>query len=106
MRDIGIALKSLDQILLFFALVVLFFISLSVFGISVTHSLSSMYSLGIAASFIFKNTASNVFDAIMFLFVSQYVVSSHLILLFEAKINVLVRLTRAIGASLIVSHHQ
>ena len=73
MRDIGAALKTLDRILLFFALVILFFISLSVFGVEVGSSLSSVYSIGIAASFIFKNAASSAFDAIMFLFVTQYV---------------------------------
>ena len=73
MRDIGAALKTLDRILLFFALVILFFISLSVFGVEVGSSLSSVYSIGIAASFIFKNAASSAFDAVMFLFVTQYV---------------------------------
>ncbi|KAH7888056.1 Mechanosensitive ion channel-domain-containing protein [Phlebopus sp. FC_14] len=71
MRDVGAALKSLNQILLFFALVILFFISLSVFGLNVTQSLTSVYSLGLAASFIFKNSASNAFDAIVFLFVTH-----------------------------------
>lgn len=71
MHDVGAALKTLDQILLLFALVVLFFISLSIFGVNVTQSLTSVYSLGLAASFIFKNSASNVFDAIMFLFVTH-----------------------------------
>ncbi|KAF7978317.1 hypothetical protein HWV62_929 [Athelia sp. TMB] len=71
MRDVGAALRTLDQILLFFALVVLFFISLSVFGVNVASSLTSVYSLGIGASFIFKNAASNAFDAIMFLFVTH-----------------------------------
>lgn len=60
LRDVGIALKSLDHIMIFFAIVMLFFISLSVFGVSVGASLTSIYSLGIAASFIFKNSASNV----------------------------------------------
>lgn len=71
MHDVGAALKTLDQILLLFALVILFFISLSIFGVDVTQSLTSVYSLGLAASFIFKNSASGVFDAIMFLFVSH-----------------------------------
>jgi len=73
MRDVGAALKTLDRILLFFALIILFFISLSVFGVEVGSSLSSVYTIGIAASFIFKNAASSAFDAIMFLFVTQYV---------------------------------
>lgn len=71
MRDVSAALKTLDQILLLVALVILFFISLSIFGVNVTQSLTSVYSLGLAASFIFKNSASNVFDAIMFLFVTH-----------------------------------
>ncbi|KAG6918222.1 hypothetical protein DXG01_015815 [Tephrocybe rancida] len=71
MRDVGAALKTLDQILLLFAMIILFFISLSVFGVDVGSSLTSVYSLGIAASFIFKNSASSAFDSIMFLFVSH-----------------------------------
>ncbi|KAG6833603.1 hypothetical protein H0H87_004230 [Tephrocybe sp. NHM501043] len=71
MRDVGAALKTLDQILLLFAMIILFFISLSVFGVDVGSSLTSVYSLGIAASFIFKNSASSAFDSIMFLFVTH-----------------------------------
>lgn len=71
MRDVGQALRSLDHVLLFAAFIILFFISLSVFGVEIGKSLSSVYTLGIAASFIFKNTAKNIFDAIMFLFVTQ-----------------------------------
>ncbi|KAI0052559.1 hypothetical protein FA95DRAFT_1579888 [Auriscalpium vulgare] len=71
MRDVGAALHTLDLILLFFAAVILFFISLSVFHVSVGDSLTSVYSIGIAASFIFKNSASNAFDAVMFLFVTH-----------------------------------
>ncbi|KAI5124783.1 hypothetical protein M0805_005417 [Coniferiporia weirii] len=71
MRDVSTALRSLNQVLLFFAFVVLFFISLSVFHVNITESLSSVYTLGIAASFIFKTSASNMFDAIMFLFVTH-----------------------------------
>lgn len=73
MRDVGVALKTLDRILLFFAFAILFFISLSVFGVQVDQSLTSVYTIGIGASFIFKNAASNAFDAIMFLFVTQWV---------------------------------
>jgi small-conductance mechanosensitive channel len=73
MRDVGAALKTLDYIILFFAMVILFFISLSVFGVQIGDSLTSVYSIGIAASFIFKNSASSAFDAIMFIFVTQYV---------------------------------
>lgn len=71
MRDVGIALKTLDHILLFFAFCILFFISLSVFNVNVETSLTSLYSLFIGASFIFRNAASSAFDAIMFLFVTH-----------------------------------
>ena len=73
MRDVGEALKTLDHMLLFLAFIILFFISLSVFGVNIENSLTSLYTIGIGASFIFKNSASNAFDAIMFLFVTQYV---------------------------------
>ncbi|KAJ7067872.1 hypothetical protein C8F01DRAFT_978575 [Mycena amicta] len=71
MRDVGAALKSLDFILVFFALGIQFFISLSVFGVNITSSLTSVYSLVVAASFIFKTAASSTFDSIMFLFVTH-----------------------------------
>ncbi|KAG7096617.1 hypothetical protein E1B28_004034 [Marasmius oreades] len=71
MRDVNNALESLDWILMFFAAVIVFFISLQVFGVEVGNSLASVYSLGIAASFVFKNAASNAFDAVMFLFVTH-----------------------------------
>ncbi|KAI0650129.1 Mechanosensitive ion channel-domain-containing protein [Trametes meyenii] len=71
MRDVGEALKTLDHMLLFMALLILFFISLSVFGVNIENSLTSLYTIGIGASFIFKNSASNAFDAIMFLFVTH-----------------------------------
>lgn len=71
MRDVGAALKTLDTVLLIFALIVQFFISLSVFGVNLTSSLTSVYTLGIGASFIFKSAASGAFDSIMFLFVTH-----------------------------------
>ncbi|KAJ8072898.1 hypothetical protein AAF712_005072 [Marasmius tenuissimus] len=71
MRDVNHALETLDKILGFFAAAIVFFISLQVFGVEIESSLSSIYTLAIAASFIFKNAASNAFDAIMFLFVTH-----------------------------------
>ncbi|KAF8640037.1 hypothetical protein AX17_001279 [Amanita inopinata Kibby_2008] len=71
MRDVSQAQGTLDRIMLFFALVILFFISLSVFGVNITKSLTSVYSIFVAASFIFKRAASSAFDAIMFLFVTH-----------------------------------
>lgn len=74
MRDVSQALRTLNQILLFFAMVILLFISLSIFNVNVGSSLTSLYTLGIGLSFIFKNSASNAFDAVMFLFVTQCVI--------------------------------
>ncbi|PIL36859.1 transporter [Ganoderma sinense ZZ0214-1] len=71
MRDVGQALSTLDTMLLLMALIVLFFISLSVFGVDIESSLTSLYTIGLGASFVFKNSASNAFDAIMFLFVTH-----------------------------------
>lgn len=71
MRDVGEALKTLDRMLMFLAAVILVFIGLSVFGVQIGSSLTSLYSLLIAASFIFKNTASSMFDAVMFCFVTH-----------------------------------
>jgi len=51
--------------------VILFFISLSVFNVNVANSLTSLYTLFIGASFIFRNAASSAFDAVIFLFVSH-----------------------------------
>ncbi|KAJ7047743.1 Mechanosensitive ion channel-domain-containing protein [Mycena alexandri] len=71
MRDVGAALKTLDSMLLVVALIAQFFISLSVFGVNLTSSLTSVYTLSIGASFIFKTAASSAFDSIMFLFVTH-----------------------------------
>jgi len=49
----------------------LFFISLSVFRVTLGASLTSVYSLGLGLSFIFKNSASNAFDAVIFLLVTH-----------------------------------
>lgn len=73
MRDVSTALRSLNQVLFAFALVILALIGLSVFQAAILNSLTSLYTLVVAASFVFKQSASNMFDAIMFLFVTQYV---------------------------------
>ncbi|KAF8305933.1 hypothetical protein DL93DRAFT_2181438 [Clavulina sp. PMI_390] len=71
LKDVGAALVTLDWIMLAAATVMLFFIALSVFNVQITKLLTSFYTLGIALSFIFKNSAANGFDAVMFLFVSH-----------------------------------
>lgn len=78
MRDVSVALETLDHMILLFALVILFFISLSVFGVNIDNALTSIYTIGIGASFIFRNAASNAFDAVMFIFVTQCVPTLHI----------------------------
>jgi small-conductance mechanosensitive channel len=60
-----------DGLIVVIALIILFFIALGVFNIDVTQSLTTFYSLGLAAGFIFKNTAQVLFDSIIFLFVTH-----------------------------------
>ncbi len=71
MRDIDAALKMLHYILLLFAMVILFFISLGVFRVGVEGDLKNMIMFIIAASFFIRGSASRAFEAIMFLFVTQ-----------------------------------
>ncbi|KAH9927138.1 Mechanosensitive ion channel-domain-containing protein [Epithele typhae] len=71
MRDVSQALLTLNSVLLLFALIILFFISLSIFGVNIESSLTSLYTIGLGLSFIFKASAANAFDAIMFLFVTH-----------------------------------
>ena len=71
MRDVSNALRTLKYLLFCLGLVILVLISLSVFNLNVGTELTSIYTLIAAASFVFKNSASNAFDAIMFLFVTQ-----------------------------------
>ncbi|KAJ7283418.1 hypothetical protein C8J57DRAFT_1171063 [Mycena rebaudengoi] len=66
MRDVGAALKTLDKMLVLFALIIQFFISLSIFGVDVTSSLTSVYTIGIGASFIFKSAASSAFESLRY----------------------------------------
>ncbi|KAG8902323.1 hypothetical protein FRB99_004631 [Tulasnella sp. 403] len=72
LRDVSAAVNTLDTIMLTGFLIILIFITLPIFGVSISSSFSSIYTVFIAASFIFKNAASNAFDSIMFLFVTQY----------------------------------
>ncbi|GJJ08478.1 hypothetical protein Clacol_002696 [Clathrus columnatus] len=71
LRDAEHALRTLDWIMMVLAAIIVFFISLSIFNVAVGSSLTSFYTIGIAASFIFKNSASSAFDAVMFLFVTH-----------------------------------
>ncbi|KAI0028303.1 Mechanosensitive ion channel-domain-containing protein, partial [Vararia minispora EC-137] len=70
-HDVSNALHTLNLILFAFGVIILFLISLSVFGIDITKTLTSFYSIAIAASFVFRSSAAGMFDSIMFLFVTH-----------------------------------
>ncbi|CED83793.1 Predicted mechanosensitive ion channel [Phaffia rhodozyma] len=71
MQDVDHAVGSLNSILLFFGAIILFFVSLSIFGVNIGTQLTSLYTIMIGLSFIFKSAASNAFDAVIFLFVTH-----------------------------------
>lgn len=68
LKDVGHAIGRLDRIMMAMAGIVFIFIALSVVGIDYSKALTSVYTVGIAAAFIFKETAGNVFDAIIMVF--------------------------------------
>ncbi|KAA1126599.1 hypothetical protein PGTUg99_029464 [Puccinia graminis f. sp. tritici] len=68
LQDVGHAIGRLDRIMMAMAGIVFIFIALSVVGIDYSKALTSVYTVGIAAAFIFKETAGNVFDAIIMVF--------------------------------------
>ncbi|KAG8992340.1 hypothetical protein FRB94_011709 [Tulasnella sp. JGI-2019a] len=73
LRDASQAVATLDGLMLILFLIILIFIALPIFGIEFTTKTfsSSIYTLFIGASFIFKNAAGSAFDSIMFLFVTH-----------------------------------
>lgn len=66
--DVQHAISRLDGILLGMAAIVLLFVALAVFGVDFSKALTSAYSLGLALAFIVKETAAQVFDAIIMVF--------------------------------------
>ncbi|WFD45043.1 hypothetical protein MPSI1_003720 [Malassezia psittaci] len=71
MQDLNHAVKQLDSILVVLASVFVLFEALAIFDVNAGKTLSSFYSLGIAFAFVFKESAQNLFDSIIFLFVSH-----------------------------------
>jgi hypothetical protein len=71
LEDTSHALSSLDFILLAIAGVILIFEAFAIFKVSIGNSLTTVYTLAIGASFIFKESAQNVFDSIIFIFVTH-----------------------------------
>ena len=71
MNDLNHAVKSLDLILFIIATIFVLFEALQIFKFNIQQSIASFYSLGIAFAFVFKESAQNVFDSIIFLFVTH-----------------------------------
>lgn len=71
MNDVNHAVKSLDLILSVIAMIFVLFEALQIFSLNIQQSIATFYSLGIAFAFVFKESAQNVFDSIIFLFVTH-----------------------------------
>lgn len=71
MNDVNHAVKALDLILSIIATVFVLFEALQIFKFNIQQSIATFYSLGIAFAFVFKESAQNVFDSIIFLFVTH-----------------------------------
>ncbi|ETS60179.1 hypothetical protein PaG_05720 [Moesziomyces aphidis] len=71
MQDVNHAVGQLDGIFLVVALVIIMFEALAIFNVDIGKTLSTFYSLAIAFAFVFKESAANVFDSIIFIFITH-----------------------------------
>ncbi|KAN0061104.1 hypothetical protein ACQY0O_006839 [Thecaphora frezii] len=71
MHDVNHAVGQLDGIFLALSFVIILFEALAIFNVDISKLLSTVYSLAIAFAFIFKESAANVFDSIIFIFVTH-----------------------------------
>ncbi|PWY98096.1 hypothetical protein BCV70DRAFT_202273 [Testicularia cyperi] len=71
MQDVNHAVGQLDGIFLIVALVIVMFEALAIFNVDIGKTLTTFYSLAIAFAFVFKESAANVFDSIIFIFVTH-----------------------------------
>ncbi|KAE8266676.1 hypothetical protein A4X09_0g5671 [Tilletia walkeri] len=70
-QDVHHAVSTLDKVILCVAALVLLFEALAIFKVNIQKMVTTVFTLGLAFAFIFKQTASNVFDSIVFLFVTH-----------------------------------
>ncbi|CAH7666468.1 hypothetical protein PPACK8108_LOCUS820 [Phakopsora pachyrhizi] len=68
LQDISHTIGKLDQIMMALEAVIFIFIALLVTGINFAKTLTSVYTVGIAAAFIFKETSGKVFDSTIMVF--------------------------------------
>ncbi|KAI3617267.1 hypothetical protein CBS9595_003176 [Malassezia furfur] len=71
MQDLNHAVGQLDLILVIIACIFVLFEALAIFKVNANKTLSSFYTMGIAFAFVFKESAQNLFDSIIFLFVTH-----------------------------------
>ncbi|KDN43438.1 hypothetical protein K437DRAFT_248471 [Tilletiaria anomala UBC 951] len=71
MQDVNHAVGQLERIFYFVVFVILMFEAFAIFDVDISKTLTTFYTLGIAFAFIFKESAQNVFDSIIFLFVTH-----------------------------------
>ncbi|KAJ9474926.1 EF-hand domain-containing protein [Pseudozyma hubeiensis] len=71
MQDVNHAVGQLDGIFLFVCLVIILFEALAIFNVNIGKTLTTFYSLAIAFAFVFKESAANVFDSIIFIFITH-----------------------------------
>ncbi|CAO1612772.1 unnamed protein product [Parajaminaea phylloscopi] len=69
--DTNHAVAQLDLIVFIVACVIIMFEAFGIFDVNVSKTLTTFYTLGIAFAFIFKESAQNVFDSIVFIFVTH-----------------------------------
>ncbi|KAK0528798.1 hypothetical protein OC842_004440 [Tilletia horrida] len=70
-QDVHHAVSTLDTVILTLAMIIILFEALAIFNVNISKMVTTVYTLGLAFAFIFKQTASNVFDSIVFLFVTH-----------------------------------
>lgn len=71
MQDLNHAVSQLDLILVIIGCIFVLFEALAIFKVNASKTLSSFYTMGIAFAFVFKESAQNLFDSIIFLFVTH-----------------------------------
>ncbi|CAH7674833.1 hypothetical protein PPACK8108_LOCUS9763 [Phakopsora pachyrhizi] len=88
LQDISYTIGKLDRIMFALGAVIFIFIALLVTRINFAKTLMSVYTVGIAAAFIFKETAGNVFDSIIMVFCTHHYYTGNQIIMENAGVEV------------------
>jgi len=88
MQDLNHAVGQLDYVLLIIASIFVLFEALAIFDVNVKQSIATFYTMGIAFAFVFKESAQNVFDSIIFIFVTHPFDTGDLIVLNDDIVTV------------------